>query len=162
MERGGLRYSGERVFLLSTTHGAESVGLAAARAVLDIYREQPIIATLWKQGERLADGVTRIARSLGIERAFHVVGRPCNLVYATLDQDGRPSQRFRTLFLREMIRRGVLAPSFAISAAHTDADVDVTLECVGDALVVYKAGLEHGLETVLPGRAVKPVFRRRV
>jgi glutamate-1-semialdehyde 2,1-aminomutase len=162
MERGGLRYSGDRVFLLSTTHGAESSGLAAAKAVLKIYREQPIVATLWKQGQRLADGMRQITHALGIEDRFTVVGRPCNLVYATLDEQGRPSQAFRTLFLRELIRRGVLAPSFAISAAHTDSDVDATLERIGEALLVYKAGLENGLETVLAGRPVKPVFRRRI
>ena len=74
------------MFLLSTTHGAESVGLAAAKAVLQIYREQPIVATIWKQGERLAAGVRRITRDLGIEGHFDVLGRPCNLVYATLDR----------------------------------------------------------------------------
>jgi glutamate-1-semialdehyde 2,1-aminomutase len=162
MERGGLRYGGERVFLLSTTHGAESVGLTAAKSVLRIYREQPIVASLWKQGQRLTDGVRQITRSLGIEKMFDVVGRPCNLVYVTLDQEGRPSQGFRTLFLRELIRRGVLAPSFAIGAAHTDVDVDATLECIREALVVYKSALEDGVETVLPSRPVKPVFRRRV
>src|SRR5262249_11106281 len=109
MEQGGLRFGGERVFLLSTTHGAESIGLAATKSVLNVYREQPIIGTLWKQGQRLADGVGQITRSLGIENMFGVVGRPCNLVYATLDRQGRPSQGFRTLFLRELIRRGVLA-----------------------------------------------------
>jgi glutamate-1-semialdehyde 2,1-aminomutase len=160
MERGGLRYGGDRVFLLSTTHGAESIGLAAAKSVLKIYRELPVIAALWKQGQRLADGVGRITRSLGIEGNFAVVGRPCNLVYATLDDQGRPSQGFRTLFLRELIRRGVLAPSFAIGAAHTDSDVDATLDRIGEALVVYKSGLENGLETVLASRTVKPVFRR--
>jgi glutamate-1-semialdehyde 2,1-aminomutase len=161
MERGGLRYGGDRVFLLSTTHGAESTGLAAARVVMQTYREQPIIATLWRQGQRLADGVRRITAALGIDKYFEVVGRPCNLVYATRDQEGRRSQGFRTLFLQELICRGVLAPSFAIGASHSDADVDSTLERIHDALLVYKRGLEDGLETVLAGRPVKPALRRR-
>jgi glutamate-1-semialdehyde 2,1-aminomutase len=159
MERGGLRHQEDRVFLLSTTHGAESVGLAAAKAVIQTYREQPIISTLWRQGERLAAGVRRITQNLDIEGYFDVLGRPCNLVYATLDQDRQPSQSFRTLFLRELIRRGVLAPSFAIGAAHSDDDVDATLERIGDALVVYKRALEHGVDTALSGRPVKPVLR---
>jgi glutamate-1-semialdehyde 2,1-aminomutase len=159
MERGGLDYDGDRVFLLSTTHGAESVGLAAARAVIRTYRERPIISTLWQQGERLASGVRRIVRDIGIEGHFDVLGRPWNLVYATLDQDMRPSQGFRTLFLRELIHRGILAPSFAISAAHSDDDVDVTLERIGEALVVYKRALENGLAVYQPGRPVKPVLR---
>jgi glutamate-1-semialdehyde 2,1-aminomutase len=159
MERGGLRHDGDRVFLLSTTHGAEGHCLAAAMKVLQVYREQDVIATLWRQGERLASGIGCIVDSLGLEGHFAMIGRPCNLVYATKDQEKRPSQGFRTLFLRELLRRGVLASSFAVSAAHTDADIDATIERVGEALVVYKRALEDGLSSSLQGRSVQPVMR---
>jgi glutamate-1-semialdehyde 2,1-aminomutase len=36
MERGGLEHDQERVFLLSTTHGAETHGLAAAIATMHV------------------------------------------------------------------------------------------------------------------------------
>ena len=161
MERGGLRHDHERVFLLSTTHGAESHGLAAARAVMKAYREDGVIETLWRQGERLAAGVRQAADTLGIREHFDVLGRPCNLVYATRDPGRQPSQGYRTLFLREMLRRGVLAPSFVVNAAHTDADIDSTIERVADALVVYKRALGEGLGALLPGRPVKPVLRAK-
>src|SRR5690242_8102833 len=51
MERGGLRDAGERVFLLSTTHGAETHALAAALAVMDVYAEEGIPARLHERGE---------------------------------------------------------------------------------------------------------------
>jgi len=159
MERGGIRHDTERVFLLSTTHGAESHALAAARQVMQIYRQEHVVETLWRQGQRLADGVRAVVSQLGLQDYFGVVGRPCNLVYATRDRQKRPSQGFRTLFLREMIVRGVLAPSFTVSAAHTDADIDTTIDCVGEALVVYKHALEEGLEGNLRGRPVKPALR---
>ena len=160
MERGGLRHERDRVFLLSTTHGAESHGLAAARAVMRIYREEHVVETLWRQGERLANGVRRIADGLGLRDYFDVVGRPCNLVYVTRDEHKQPSQGFRTLFLRELLHRGVLASSFAVSTAHTDADIDTTIEQVSEALVVYKRALDQGLDSSLVGRTVKPVLRR--
>jgi glutamate-1-semialdehyde 2,1-aminomutase len=159
MERGGLRHDRERVFLLSTTHGAETHGLAAARAVMQAYRQEHVIDTLWRQGQRLADGVGRVVAALGLQGFFDVMGRPCNLVYATRDQQRQPSQGFRTLFLREMIRRGVLAPSFVVNAAHGDADIDTTIDRVGEALVVYKRALDEGLGHYLSGRPVRPVFR---
>ena len=161
MERGGIRHGGERVFLLSTTHGAESHGLAAAREVIRIYREEQVVDMLWRQGHRLAEGVRAIVSELGLEGYFGVVGRECNLVYVTRDQEKRPSQGFRTLFLRELLRLGVLAPSFVVSAAHTDSDINETIECVGQALVVYKRALDAGIESCLLGRAVQPVFRSR-
>jgi glutamate-1-semialdehyde 2,1-aminomutase len=158
MERGGIRHGRERVFLLSTTHGAESHGLAAARTVMEIYRQQDVVETLWRQGERLADGIRRAATQLGLDGYFEVIGRPCNLVYVTRDQRRESSQGFRTLFLREAIRRGVLAPSFVVNAAHDDAAIDTTVDRIGEALVVYKRALEDGLGSCLPGRPVKPVF----
>ena len=46
MERGGLEHDEARVFLLSTTHGAERVGLAAGLATWRAYAELPVVDTL--------------------------------------------------------------------------------------------------------------------
>ena len=160
MELGGLRHSRPRVFLLSTTHGAEAPALAAACAVVRTYQEQPVVETLWRQGQRLADGIRRAVATAGLDGYFEVVGRPCNLVYVARDADRRPSQAFRTLFLRETLRRGLLVPSLVVSYAHDDAIVDATVERVAEALTVYKRALEDGVERYLPGRSVQPVMRR--
>ena len=159
MELGGIRHRGPRVFLLSTTHGAESAALAAACAVIRTYTEEPVVDTLWRQGQRLADGIRRVVGELGLDGYFDVAGRPCNLVYVTRDAERVPSQAFRTLFLRETIRRGLLMPSMVVSYAHDDARIDSTIERVGDALTIYKRALEDGVERFLPGRPVQPVMR---
>src|SRR5207237_284093 len=52
-ERGGLTHSHERVFLLSTTHGAETHSLAAGIATMQVYRSMPVIETLYEQGDPL-------------------------------------------------------------------------------------------------------------
>ena len=41
------------VFLLSTTHGAETTALVAAIATMDVYDQEPVIDHLYRQGERL-------------------------------------------------------------------------------------------------------------
>jgi glutamate-1-semialdehyde 2,1-aminomutase len=160
MELGGLRHSRPRVVLLSNTHGAEGPSLAAACAVIRIYQEQPVVETLWRQGQRLADGVRRVVSSAGLDGYFDVLGRPCNLVYVARDAEHQPSQAFRTLFLRETLRRGLLMPSMVVSYAHDDAVIDSTIERVGEALTIYKRALEDGVERFLPGRPVQPVMRR--
>jgi glutamate-1-semialdehyde 2,1-aminomutase len=91
---------------------------------------------------------------------FKVVGRDCCLAYATLDPDGAPSQGFRTLFLQETIRRGLLAPSLVVSYAHADSDVERTVEAVSGALEVYARALEDGFERHLVGRPSQVVYRR--
>ena len=161
MELGGLRDSRPRVFLLSTTHGAEGPSLAAAQAVIRTYQTEPIVDTLWKQGERLASGVRRAVAGAGLDGYFDMVGRPCNLVYIARDAERRPSPSFRTLFLREALHRGLLMPSMVVSYAHDDTAIDATVERIADLLPVYKRALEDGVERFLPGRPVKPVMRRR-
>jgi glutamate-1-semialdehyde 2,1-aminomutase len=159
MRLGGLDHDRERVFLLSTTHGAETHALAAALATMETYRDQDVIGHLYRQGERLRVGVTAASQSAGVERQVECLGRPCCLLFMTRDQEGRPSQAFRALFLQELIRRGVLAPSFVISYSHTDSDIDRTIEAVAEALGVYRQALDHGVEKYLVGPPVKPVFR---
>ena len=159
MERGGLRTDQERVFLLSTTHGAETHALAAALATIRTYRTEPVVEHLYRQGERLAEGVRAAAARHGVSEHVGVMSRPCNLIYYTRDGDGQPSQAFRTLFLQELLARGVLAPSFVVSYSHTDADIDRTIEAVDGALEVYAQALSDGVQRHLRGRPVRPVFR---
>ena len=160
MERGGLRHDGPRVFLLSTTHGAETHGLAAATATMGVYRDEDVIGRLHAAGRLLRTQVEGVAAAAGVGDLFQVVGRESNLAYRTLDEDGRPSQKLRTLFLQELVRRGILAPSFVVSFTHDDATVARTAEAVGEALVVYRQALENGVERYLIGASVKPVYRR--
>ncbi|MGW5008827.1 glutamate-1-semialdehyde 2,1-aminomutase [Streptomyces parvulus] len=163
MERGGLRHSGERVFLLSTTHGAETHSLAAAMAVQTTYAEEGVTARLHALGERLAAGVREASAVMGVGEHVVVRGRASNLVFATLDEHGRPSQEYRTLFLRRLLAGGVLAPSFVVSSALTDADVDHTVDVVAQACAVYRKALDAGDPAPwAAGRPVRPVFRRYV
>jgi glutamate-1-semialdehyde 2,1-aminomutase len=149
------------VFLLSTTHGAETPGLAAGIRTMEIYRSEPVVAHLHRQGERLRAGANEAARRHGLERQVRVIGRACNLLYTTTDADGRPSQPLRTLFLQELIARGVIAPSFVVSYAHGDDDIDRTIEAVDGALGVYARALTDGVERYLVGPPSRPVFDRR-
>jgi len=160
MRLGGLDHDRERVFLLSLTHGAENHSLAAALEVMRIYSEEPVIETLWRQGARLRQGISSVVTKHGLQKCFRLAGRPCCLTYATLDASGKPSQDFRTLFLQETIRRGVIAPSFVVSYPHTDAVIDQTVEIVDAALAVYSQALDNGIEKFLSGRSVRPVFRK--
>ena len=161
MRLGGLDHDRDRVFLLSTTHGAETHALAAALAVMKVYREEPVIETLDQQGLRLRAGVEAVATRYGLQKHFQLIGRPANLVYRCCDCDGIPSQAFRTLFLQETIRRGILAPSFVVSYSHSDDDIDQTIEAIDGALSVYRQALETGVDAYLIGRSVQPVFTKR-
>jgi glutamate-1-semialdehyde 2,1-aminomutase len=160
MQLGGLEHERERVFLLSTTHGAETHALAAALETMSIFRKEPVVETLWRQGARLARGIQSAVAALRLEDFFTISGRPCCLIYGTNDGEKKPSQPFRTLFLQETMRRGLLAPSFVVNYSHGDQEIDQTIEIVAEALRIYAQALDGGIEKFLEGRPVKPVFRR--
>jgi glutamate-1-semialdehyde 2,1-aminomutase len=161
MRLGGLdHYDKPRVFLLSTTHGAETHALAAAIATMRTYRDEPVIEHLYRQGTRLRAGAEEVIRRHGLSNHVKIAGRPCCLLYGTLDRDGKPSQAYRSLFLQETIKRGVIMPSLVVSYSHTDADVDVTIDAIDGALEVYARAIEDGVERYLTGRPSQMVYRR--
>lgn len=160
MELGGLNTDLPRVFLLSSTHGAESVSLAAFRAVVRAYNETDPVATMERQGRLLADSINQVAAEAGIGEQLSVIGRPSCLVFRTTDAEGKPSQAMRTLYLSEILQRGVLGQSYVISAAHTDADVEQTVEATRGAVAAYRKALETGRpEELFAGRPVAPAHR---
>ena len=160
MEMGGLRHEGERVFLLSTTHGGETHALAAALATIRVYEREGVIGVLHRQGQRLRLAVEQVIDHRRLDGFFQVLGRESNLVFATRDQNGERSQVFRALFMQELLRRGVIAPSFVVSFSHDDSAIDEIVEAVDGALEVYAQALDEGPERFLVGDPVKPVFRR--
>jgi glutamate-1-semialdehyde 2,1-aminomutase len=160
MELGGLTTDRPRVFLLSSTNGAETASLAAFRAVVRAYAETDPVAVMERQGRLLADGVNAAAAEAGIADQLSVIGRPSCQVFRTTDADGAPSQAMRTLFLQEILQRGVLGQSYVISAAHTDADVEQTVEAARSATTVYRKALESGDPgSLFQGRPVAPAHR---
>jgi glutamate-1-semialdehyde 2,1-aminomutase len=125
-----------------------------------VYREEPVIERLDEAGTRLQRGCREVIARHGLADFVGVEGKPCCLVYTTRDADGKPSQAFRALFMQELIRRGVLAPSFIVSYSHTNADIDATIEAVDGALSLYGRALEEGPGRLLVGPPTKSVYRR--
>lgn len=161
MRLGGFSQDEDRVFLLSTTHGGETHALAATIATLSLLEARGVLSDIAERGKQLGDGVSEITKELGIAREFEVIGFPTDLVYATRDPEGNPSQEFRTLFLQEAMMRGLLAPSFVLTWSHTADVIEETLEILREVLSVYAAALNDGIDRYLRGRPVRPVFRRR-
>jgi len=160
MDLGGIYHKKERVFLMSTTHGAESHALAASIATMKFYQENDVIGYLNQQGKKLKEGVNKASMELGIGDNISIIGPNCCSVYTTRDQNGKPSQPFRTLFIQEQMKRGLLMPSSIVSYSHSDIDIADTISKMTDAMIVYKKALREGIEKYLKGRPVAPVWRK--
>lgn len=162
MSLGSIEQLGqERLFLLSTTHGAEMSGLGAFVATMKFMQQQPVIAHLWSYGQQLIDLFNQLAQAEGVSEYIFCSGIACSPGYTTLDTNRQPCLAMRTLFSQEMIKQGVLMPWIALSYRHGDAELALTKTALISALKVYKLALENGVENYLIGDAIKPVFRQK-
>jgi glutamate-1-semialdehyde 2,1-aminomutase len=160
MEVGSITRAGmERTFLLSTTHGAEMTGLGAFMATVQIYQDEDVVGHLWRYGRALRDGMQQVAARHNLSQHFQMDGPAIALNYITRDASGQVSLPLRTLFAQEMLRRGVMMPWIAISQAHGQTELQMTLDAMDGALAVFAQALSQGVDQFLVGPAIRPVFR---
>ena len=161
MELGSIEKEGqERVFLLSTTHGAEMSGLGAFVATVDFMRRHEVVEHLWSYGARLIAMMEEKAIAHGIEHSFKVGGIPCSPWYVTLDQSGENSLALRTLFSQEMVRNGVLMPWIALCYRHGNEEMNRTEAAIEKTFSIYRKALDEGVNRYLESAVIKPVFRK--
>jgi glutamate-1-semialdehyde aminotransferase len=149
----------EEVFF-STTFGGEVLSLAAAMAVLDEMQEQPVVAHIWKQGQRLQDGFNRMAAEKGVAGCF--TGFPPRMFPVFKDAQGAVSKLHKSLFWQETVKRGILfGNAQMISFSHTDDDITRTLSACDEALdFVKEADASGEPERFLEGTLPTDIFRK--
>ncbi|MEJ5055164.1 glutamate-1-semialdehyde 2,1-aminomutase [Sphingobacterium sp. MYb382] len=161
MKIGGILEEGqERVFLTSTTHGAEMSALGAFIKTVEILKRENVVKHFWDFGNQLVTGMNNISKDLGIEDQFYVEGFECSPNYILKDFDGNISLPLRTLFAQEMINNGVIMPYIALSHAHQKEELDLALRAIEHSLQIVKKALNGNLNNYLKSKVIKPVFRK--
>ena len=124
---------------ISSTFGGDTLGLAAARAVLDVHEREDVIGRLWSRGEQLHSGFQSHCQHLGLAAGFRGLPPVGQLVF-----DPDDPRRDAELFLRfnaEVLERGVYSVCYP-SFSHAVADIETAVEVMGDALdTMYNEGL---------------------
>lgn len=161
MELGSIEFEGrERLFLLSTTHGAEMSGLGAFVETVKYLKENNVVDHLWNYGKKLIEMMNDTAKKYGIEKNFVAGGIECSPYYITFDKEGQNSLGLRTLFSQEMIKNGVLMPWIALSHAHGEKELELTRKALEKTFELYQKAVSEGYEKYLIGNPIKPVFRK--
>jgi glutamate-1-semialdehyde 2,1-aminomutase len=161
MKLGGILEEGsERIFLTSTTHGAEMSALGAFIKTVEIMKKEDAIGHYWNYGKQLISGMNLLSAEYELQDYFYVEGYPCSPNYVTKDKEGNISLAFRTLFAQSMLDMQVLMPYIALSCSHQEEELKITLSAVRYALGIYKNALEDGYEAYLKSDIIKPVFRK--
>ena len=161
MNIGGILDEGkERVFLTSTTHGAEMSSLGAFMKTVEILEREEVIKHCWDYGNKLINACNNISYDIGIDDFFYLEGYPCSPNFVTKDQELSPSLNFRTLFVEKMLESKILMPYISISFSHKQKELNFTLKGFKKSLILYKRALDNGIKDYLISKPIKPVFRK--
>lgn len=160
--RADLMREMEDIFF-SGTFGGEALSLAASIAVIDLMRREPVIQRFWELGGVLQKGIADAITSAGLANCFSIKGWAPWTLTVIDNAEGARKEAIRTLFLRELIARGVLGlGAHNICYRHSDFDISHTLRAYGDALDIVAAELRTGaLEQRLGHAAIEPIFQVR-
>ena len=165
MELGGIRREGEdKLFLISSTHGAESTGLAAMIATIEAFKQHDMINSNWQRGQLIRSRMQDTIERQGLEAHLRLLGYDCLFALGCLDQAGRADDAFRTLMMQEMIARGVLFQGLVYTTwSHQQPEIDHFCEAFAESCEVYSRAIDAGsTDDLLVGRPAKQVFRRKI
>lgn len=161
MELGGIDHDGERVFLLSTTHGGETHAIAAAIKTIKTIQEQNLIEHFWQVGKNIKYGIKQAAQQTGLASRVSIAGFDCKPALALLDDNGQACMKLRTLFLQETIKQGIMIPYIVPCLAHTDEVISQAMIGISNAFEVVSQGIKKdNIDQLINGPIVKPVFRK--
>ena len=129
-----------RIFFEPTFKG-EMYSFAAARAALDVYREQDVPAEIWRFGNRLRTVINQLCEDLRVPA--EVIGPPFRMLLAFAEKDERRRTLMRTLVQQELLKHGVLTTQNLLlpSAAHDDEALAITRRACERALAVLVAAM---------------------
>lgn len=152
----------EKIFF-SGTFGGEALSLAAAIAVIDKMRREPVLETIWQNCRGLADSVEREIDRHELGDVLSLDGMTPWKLLNIREHATASAAAIKTMFRREMLANGVLmAGSHNICYAHNDADIDVVLSAYSQALETIRRELQYGtLEANLRCAPIEPVFAVR-
>jgi glutamate-1-semialdehyde 2,1-aminomutase len=152
----------EEVFF-SFTFGGEALSLAAAKATLEKLKREPVAATLAERGRAVIDGARAIIERNGLQDIFNVSGHPSWSFLNMRDARGATAFEIKTLWMQEIIERGVLSVgTHNISYAHGTAEVNKLLDVYAEVLPFIGKTLDAGkLRESLRCEPLVPLFKVR-
>ena len=127
--------------------------------------ENYFIEKLWKTGAYLADKTKRLIIENNLEQVIKLEGRDPWIIlrFSNYRGDMVPGDAVRTLFMAEMLKRGVLvSSSHNICYAHNDADAQKVLCAYEGTLALIRKALNSGnFNNWLTLPYIKPIFKIR-
>jgi glutamate-1-semialdehyde 2,1-aminomutase len=163
MEQGGISKSGDRkLFLISTTHGAESTGLAAAIATKDFFIKNDVIEHIHEIGDQFIAKSELVIKENCFESYIEVFRCSWMPGFNFKSSNDYESNFIKTFLLQELVTEKILFQGvFVPSYSHSIDDILLFEKALDKSIKKIKNWIEFGGEG-LRGNQVKPVFRKYI
>lgn len=147
----------------SFTMGGELLSLTAAKAALTKLVRENVPAKLERLGTKLLDGVQERIDRHGCGAFLAIAGHPSWSFLTVTEQPGADGFELKTLFLQEVLARGILTVgTHNISFAHSDADIESLFNVYDEVFPMMRVAVEgHGVKARLNCAPLQPLFKLR-
>jgi glutamate-1-semialdehyde aminotransferase/spore coat polysaccharide biosynthesis protein SpsF (cytidylyltransferase family) len=147
----------------SGTFGGETLSLAASLATIEKIEKNNVIKYLWSYGQQLDDSVKQLIAKYDLEKSINLCGYAPWKIFQVLDHTKAKAFEIKTLFIQEMIKRGILInSSLNINFAHGALEKYKILKAIEDVFGIMSECLQNGkIKQYLKSSTIKPLFKVR-
>jgi glutamate-1-semialdehyde aminotransferase len=161
MELGGLEQKHrQRVFLISSTHGAETGPMSAFLATLTLFKKKKII----KKNRKFLKILSNICEILivkhNLQNNIKLIKSNWLLSFSFLNKK-KVCFKLRTIFMQEMIKNRVLFQGFFIPCySHGNKELKLFKKAFDKSLSKTSLSMKFGIKKYLKSKVVKPIFTK--
>jgi len=147
----------------SGTFGGETLSLAAASVIVDVYKAQQVIKHFNQMGNYLLENLNTLIESEGLSGIFWTSGHPAWSFLHIKVQSQYSVLEIKTFFLQEMFKRGILTlGTHNLSFSHSKEDIDKLLAVYQVVLPMIKEHiLKKDLLENIHSVILQPLFKVR-
>ena len=152
----------EEIFF-SSTFGGEAVSIAASLATIRKMQREPVLEKLNAHGEIILENTRKLISQYDLGEYLDIGGKPSWSLMHFRDAQNATAWEIKSLYLQEMLARGILtAGSHNLCYAHTADDLTQLAQAQDTAFQILREALDSStFRTYLAGPPIEPIFKVR-
>ena len=152
----------EEIFF-SGTFGGEALSLAASLATIKKIKSRNVVKYLWDYGQKISDQVEQLLFQHGLDKTIKLSGYAPWKIIQFLDHEIVSTAELKTLFIQEMIKRGILINSaLNINFSHSSVDQYKIIKAFEEVLSIIAECIKNkNTKKYLRSPVIKPLFKVR-
>lgn len=163
MDLGGITNEGsKKVFLTSTTHGAETIGIRAVIETINFYKKNNVIQHIHDIGKSLYENCISILKDENFTEYLNIIPNYWMLIFELKHSKKDLIPHLQTSFSQQMILNGILIQAaFVPSYSHGKDEIDLFCKAFRKTIQVIKLQLTN-IDELKKVKPTKKVFRKYI